>query len=64
MRPLKMQGSEKVATGSLTSGEEALLVGHYTGCGGNRQDGRDAHELEEAADRRQIPLPEGGDERE
>lgn len=51
-----------MATGSLTSGEEALLVGHYTGCGGNRQDGRDAHELEEAADRRQIPLPEGGDE--
>lgn len=58
--PVEMQRSE--ATAGLTPGDEALLVGHEAGDGGDGEEGGVAHELEEAADRRQVSLPEGGDE--
>lgn len=45
-----MQRSEMAGVGSLTPGQEALLVGHQAGCGGTRQEGGDSHELEETAD--------------
>ena len=47
---------------ALAPGEEAPLVGHDAGCRGNGQEGGDSCDLEEAAHRRQVPLPEGGDE--
>ncbi|TNN74022.1 hypothetical protein EYF80_015663 [Liparis tanakae] len=42
---------------SRAPGEEAPLVGQQAG---HRQEAGHPHELEEAADRRQVPLPEGG----
>ena len=53
-----------MALAVLTPGEEALLVGHEGGGAGSRQEGGDCHELEQTADRRQIPLTESGFERE
>lgn len=49
--------------GGLTPGEEALPAGHQTGGGGERQDAGDSQEPEESTDRGQVPLPEGGVER-
>lgn len=58
--PLGLQRSEAGWVASLTPGKEALLVSQQAGCRRGRQEGGDSGELEEAAHRGQVPLPEGG----
>lgn len=49
--------------GALAMWEEPLLVGDYSCCCGQSQEGGHAHEFKESPNRRQVSFPECGDKR-
>ena len=46
----------------LAPGEKPLLIGQKACCRGKRQDRGYAQEVDEPTHRREVPLPEGGNE--
>lgn len=50
MSPGDAEEGDGVCGDSLAPGQEALLVGHKAGCGGDRQEGGHSKELEETTD--------------